>query len=93
MDVLVKAEKGESAGETPGEQPTFHYPIDYVIRTWIEHKLHHIYPDAGGYNDQCKYLMEDWHTVNMYHIRVAKGELSAQIIDEEAIPLQDLRRD
>lgn len=81
MQVLVRAEAGEENNTVPDEQPTFHHEIDYVIRTWLERKMHHTYPEPGGYNDQDAQLVEDWHTMNMYHIRVEKG-----VFTEVALP-------
>lgn len=76
----MSAEKGEAIEETPDEQPPFHYPIDYVIRVWLEHKYYHNYPEPGGYNDQCPYLMADFHTLTMYHIRVDKNVFTEMMI-------------
>lgn len=48
MKALVNAEKGEEIYDIPDEQPPLHYPLDYVLDTWLERKVHHIYPEAGG---------------------------------------------
>lgn len=73
MRMLVKAEKGEDSGDIPDEQPPVAHDIDYVIRTWMEHHIHHTYPRAGGYDDQDADLMDDWHILSMYYVRVERG--------------------
>lgn len=93
MQVLVKAEKGEDNDSVPNEQPAFYHDIDYVIRTWLEHRVHHTYPDPGGYNDQDERLMDDWHTMTMYYIRIEKGVFSAPPKMEGAQQWGDLLRD
>lgn len=75
----VKNEKGEDDEDDENELlpdlPALNHDAEYVIRTWIEHKLHHTYPEPGGYNDQDEYLMEDWHTMNLCYLRVSSGQL------------------
>lgn len=74
----VAAEKSEEEddSELMPELDALHHDEDYVVRTWIEHKLHHTYPEPGGYNDQDPYLMEDWHTLNLCYVRVHAGQLT-----------------
>jgi hypothetical protein len=73
----VATEKGEDDDdELLPELDALHYNEDYVIRTWIEHKIHHTYPEPGGYNDQDPYLMSDWHTLNLCYVRVWAGQLT-----------------
>lgn len=77
MRNVVSMEKAEESEVVPDPPSNLHYDVDYVIRTWFEHKLHHTYPEAGGYNDQDEYLMQDWHVMNVYYARVWKGEFVA----------------
>lgn len=84
MRTLLLAEKGEDTQETPSEQPSFYHDVDYLVRTWLEHRLHHTYPDAGGYNDQCEWLMKDWHVLSMYYIRAEAGVFTAVQIPDNA---------
>lgn len=77
MRTLLRAESGkENNDEPPDEQPPFFHEADYVIRTWLEHRMHHTYPDDGGYNSQCSWLMRDWHILSMYYLRAEKGVYS-----------------
>ena len=66
-------EKGEEDDDPLPELDPPWMDDDYVIQTWVEHKIHHTYPDSGGYNDQDPYLMEDWHTMNLCYARVMAG--------------------
>lgn len=76
MAQWVATEKGdEDENDLLPELPPLETEDEqYVIRTWIEHRLHHTYPEPGGYNDQDPYLMEDWHTLNLCYARVCAGQ-------------------
>lgn len=73
MRNLVRVEKNEQIDVNLSDPPKLHYEVNYVIRTWLDHRKHGTYPRAGGYDDQCPFLMEDWHTMNLYHTRVEHG--------------------
>lgn len=76
-------EKGEDEdNDVPDEPPPFQNEVGYVIQTWLEHKLHHTYPEQGGYNDQNLSLVDDWHIMNMYYVRILKGVSSALVMPE-----------
>lgn len=76
MKVMIAQDKGESLPDAIlPEPPPLHHDLDYVFATWLQHKLHHTYPRAGGYDDQDEYLMQDWHTLNLFYSRVAGGQL------------------
>lgn len=77
MRSLLAAEKGEDKSDVPQEQSHFYHDVGYVIRTWLEHRLHHTYPEMGGYNDQDEYLMRDWHTLSLYYVRAEAGVFTA----------------
>lgn len=82
---MIRVEKGEDENDdVPDEPPPFQNEIDIVIRTWLEHKLHHTYPDVGGYLDQDSSLMDDWHIVNMYYSRVWHGVTQPVLIPKDA---------
>lgn len=83
MRDVVRFEKGEGGGEVPDPPSKLFHERDYVMRTWLEHKLHHTYPDLGGYNDQDEYLMRDWHTMNLYYARVYAGEFVAELVPDD----------
>ena len=76
----------------PPEPPPFKHGVDYVIRTWLEHKIHHTYPEPGGYNDQDEDLMDDWHTVNMYYSRLWHGVSVVMVMPEHGTPIEDLTK-
>lgn len=77
MKVQIAIDRHESLPEELlPEPPPLHYSVEYVIATWTQHKLHHTYPRAGGYDDQDEELMQDWHTLNLYYARVAGGQLT-----------------
>jgi hypothetical protein len=90
MRDVVKIDKGEELEYTSTTPRTFFYDVDYVIRTWLEHKIHHLYPDPGGYNDQDAYLMLDWHTMNVYYTRVMNDDFSTLKIPMADTPWEDL---
>ncbi len=90
MRLFVAMEKGEEDDEIPETPPPFSHEADYVLRTWLEHKLHHLYPESGGYNDQDPYLMKDWHTVNLYYMRAEKGVFTALPVSADAGSWLDL---
>ena len=64
---------------------TLTYPLDYVIETWLEHKLHHTYPAPGGYDDQDALLMQDWSTVNR-RVNYYVGLYKTPALDLNSIP-------
>ena len=46
-----------------------HYPMAYVIKTWMAYRNWGILPSAGGYDDQDEMLMQDWQTLTIrYHL-------------------------
>lgn len=90
MEDVVRADKGEEIGYTARPAPHLYHEREYVIRTWLEHKLHHNYPESGSYNDQDAYLMLDWHTMNLYYTRVSHGDFHALFIPTDAAPWEDL---
>lgn len=90
---LVASEEGKIKPDVSyDDPPKFNYPIDYVVRTWMNFYRHGIYPEAGAYNDQDPRLMDDWHTMNLYHIRIENGVSSAFEVpmSEQAISLDEL---
>jgi hypothetical protein len=86
-------DKGEDLDYTPSTPRKLFHDADYVKRTWLEHKIHHLYPDPGGYNDQDAHLMLDWHTLNVYYTRVMHNDFSAPMIPMADTPWQDLMQD
>lgn len=84
MKVVIAQDRGETLPDEPlPEPPPIQTPdLDYVIATWLQHKIHHTYPKAGGYDDQDELLMEDWHTLNLFYARVESGQLSALYIPQ-----------
>lgn len=94
MEDLVSIDKMEDKErDIPPLPPKLFYDADYAIRTWLEHRLHHTYPDVGGYNDQSLELMLDWHKLNVYYLRVYRGEFGSQDIPDDAVPLASIMRD
>lgn len=61
----------------PEIEIALHYPLDYVTRTWYEHRNRGTYPRAGGYDDQDAQLMDDWHVFDM-RLMYKRGELEEQ---------------
>lgn len=77
MKVQVAIDRHEDLPEELlPEPPPLNHELDYVIATWTQHKLHHTYPRAGGYDDQDEALMHDWHTLNLFYARVSNGQLT-----------------
>lgn len=73
MRRLVAAEKGEDDETIPDEPPPLIGDAHHALATWMHFRLHHVYPDAGGYNDQDADLMDDWLTLNVWYIRLSIG--------------------
>lgn len=91
---LVSIDKLEDKErEVPPTPGALYYEAEYVIRTWLEHRLHHTYPESGGYNDQCEFLMRDWHAMNVYYSRVYAGHHGESLVPDNAVPLKSIMRD
>lgn len=45
--------------ENEPEFPGLHYPLEYMIDTWLDHRRHGKYPDTGSYNDQDPLWLQD----------------------------------
>lgn len=71
---MIHAEHGEYTPDPADEWDDLaglYYPLDYVLRTWNEHRQYHVLPDAGGWNDQDWRLVEhDWPLVTMRYNRL-----------------------
>lgn len=77
MRVIVAQDRGEKPpDDVLPEPPPVHHDLDYVMATWLQHRIHHTYPRAGGYDDQDELLMMDWHTLNLYYSRVEAGQFT-----------------
>lgn len=57
--------KNDDEDDELEDEVHLHYPLDYALETWQEHRLHHTYPAPGGYDDQDAFLMKDWHVINL----------------------------
>jgi hypothetical protein len=85
---LIAAERGEPFKDDDlPDPPPFYHDVDYVIRTWLDHKEHGSYPEAGGYNDQCEFLMQDWHTMTLYRILIENGGRKSFPLPKAAPPI------
>lgn len=73
MQRLIAAEKGEPLKDALDDPSKINHEVNYVIRTWLDHRKHGTYPRLGGYDEQDPDLMLDWHTLNLYHVRVENG--------------------
>ena len=74
MERLIAAEKGEPLKDDNLDDPQpLHHEVNYVIRTWLDHRKHGTYPRPGGYDEQDPDLMEDWHTLTLICVRVENG--------------------
>jgi len=77
MRLWVASENPEQQDEVLPEPDVIQLPVWYVVQTWVMFKVHHIFPRAGGYDDQDELLMQDWHTLNLYYARVRTGIVSS----------------
>lgn len=93
MRMLISAEKGEETDDIPDSPPPLENDADYAIRTWLEHRMHHVYPAAGGYDDQSESLMRDWGVLNLYYLRAEKGVFTAMPAPASAGSWLDLMGD
>jgi hypothetical protein len=73
MQTLIAAEKGEEIDVNLSDPPQLHYEVNYIIKAWMNYRKHGRYPRAGSLDDQCPFLIEDFHTMNLYHTRVEHG--------------------
>jgi len=92
MRVHVQIEKNEHIPYEPIDASQFYHDIDYVIRTWLEHKMHHTYPETGSYNDQDAWLIKDWHTMNVYFSRVWNGDFTVAMPSVKSESWQDFKQ-
>lgn len=86
MKLVVSAEKGEPDDAVPPRPDDLENDADYVMETWLQHRIHHTYPEPGGYNDQDETLMRDWKTMNLWHLRVSAGYTLYDDIDLMPVP-------
>lgn len=84
MQRLISAEKGEAVSEVPDAPPPFHHDIDHVIHTWLERRLHRIYPEEGGLLNQDAELMSDWSSLDILYVRTEKGATSSFSVPDNA---------
>jgi len=73
---VLTADKGEDDEGENGEPPNFglHFPLDYVINTWLAYRNHGILPEPGAFNDQDPLLVqEDWGKLNARYSYLARG--------------------
>lgn len=57
--------------DSEDEAVYLYYPLDYVIHTWLDHRIGGAYPAPGGYDAQDAQLMDDWHTLNKRHLYIS----------------------
>lgn len=57
MNLTSKDNEDEEAAAFPG----LHYPLDYMIDTWLDHRKYGKYPESGSYNDQDPLWWQDMH--------------------------------
>jgi hypothetical protein len=84
MGRLIAAEKGEDYKGDLDEPHKLLHEVNYVLRTWLDHRKHGTYPKLGGYDEQDLDLMQDWHTLNLYHVRVEHGAVISIKLSEDA---------
>lgn len=84
MKRVIALEKGEDTDDVPEDQPPIKHDVHYAIKTWFNHRSHHTYPRAGGYDDQDADLMDDWHTLSLYYVRVEKGVTTGVQMPDDA---------
>lgn len=87
LDNLIAAEHGEKTPDEDENEFAFglHYPAQYVIRTWYEHRKNGLYPKGGGYDDQDAQLMDDWHMMDM-RLLLRSREYDASKQDDPQYP-------
>jgi hypothetical protein len=92
MKRLIAADKGEEDDDEDLSTLPFKCDVHYAIKTWLEHRIHHTYPRAGGYDDQDADLMDDWFMLNVYHVRVSKNIISQFAMPTDAPDVSTLIR-
>lgn len=94
MRQLLVAESGQPDDEAPPDTPEpIANDVNYVIDTWLERKLHGLYPEAGGYNDQDESLMYDWRKLTLHYLRAKAGVFTAPVIRPNAAKWQAIMKD
>lgn len=73
MELRARADLG-NPGKIPDDMEDFglYYPLWYVYDTWVEHNEHGLYPEVGGYADQCWQLMQDWKVLDLRYHRAVR---------------------
>jgi hypothetical protein len=74
----VLSDRGKSGDREEGGEVELHYPLWYVIDTWLAYRNHGLLPSEGTYNDQDpKLVSHDWGEMNRRY-----SELAAQLKDD-----------
>jgi hypothetical protein len=69
VDLMLPIEDEDEGDELP--PLALHWPFDYVLTTWLDHKRHGIYPAPGGYDSQDAQLVkEDWPQITVRYNRI-----------------------
>lgn len=84
MERLIATEKNEPYNGVLEDPMPFFHEIDYVIATWLHYRRHGAYPRAGGYDKQDSQLMQDWATMDLYHLRIERGDYKSFYVPENA---------
>lgn len=72
LERLAQSERGKKQPDEdiPDNPVYLHYPLEYVLRTWLDHRASGTYPEAGGYNQQDAQLMDDWAALNERYFEI-----------------------
>jgi hypothetical protein len=76
----VASEDPDYKEDIPDAPPDIQGDASYTIRTWFMFRTHHVFPRAGGYDDQDPVLMDDWHILNLYYTRARNGVYSSVVL-------------
>jgi hypothetical protein len=90
MRRVIAAEKGEELEGDLAEPYKLFHEVTYAVHTWFDHRKHGGYPEMGGYNSQCPFLMADWSTLSLYHSRVEHGIFNSLYTPDNAPPIDSL---
>lgn len=71
VESLVRAEldKDAQAIDRPPDPATYAWsaPTWYVVETWQQWRNHGILPVSGGWDDQPRALIDDWHYLSWWY--------------------------
>lgn len=90
LEFAARAELNQSLDDNENEDetefPGLHYPLDYMVDTWLDHRKYGKYPESGSYNDQDPLWWADMRLMTMrfnrWIRRLQKEDGDGDVVDK-----------